>query len=67
VQEGDLATVKIAYMNLSYIEISQTAKMNVFSLLNEIGGALGLFIGVSFLSALEFVEYFVEVFFVFYK
>ena len=64
VQEGDLATVKIAYMDLSYIEISQTAKMNVFSLLNEIGGALGLFIGVSFLSALEFVEYFVEVFFV---
>jgi hypothetical protein len=41
--------------------------MSDFSLLNEIGGALGLFVGVTFLSILELLEYLFEVFFVLYK
>ena len=33
----------VFYLDLSYTEIKQTAKMSGYSLLNEIGGALGLF------------------------
>jgi len=48
----------IWYLDTSYIEISQTPKMSGYSLLNEIDGALGLFVGISFLSILELFEYF---------
>ena len=54
-------------LDLSYIEISQTPKMSGYSLLNEIGGALGLFVGITCLSLLEFLEFFFELVFVFYK
>jgi hypothetical protein len=54
-------------LDASYIEISQTPKMSGYSLLNEIDGALGLFVGISFLSILELFEYFFETFLVFYK
>ena len=37
-------------LDLDFIEISQTPKMSGFSLMNEIGGALGLFVGVTCLS-----------------
>jgi len=49
-------------LGLNYIEISQTPKMSGYSLLNEIGGALGLFVGITCLSMLEFFEFFFEVF-----
>ena len=55
------------YLDLNFIEISQTPKMSGFSLLNEIGGALGLFAGITVLSLLEFFEYLIEIFLVFYK
>jgi len=54
-------------LDLNYIEISQTPKMSGFSLMNEIGGALGLFVGITCLSLLEFLEFFFELFFIFYK
>jgi len=54
-------------LELNHIEISQTPKMSGYSLLNEIGGALGLFVGITCLSLLEFLEFFFEVFLIFYK
>jgi hypothetical protein len=57
----------VFYLDLSYTEIRQTQKMSGYSLLNEIGGALGLFVGFTFLSLFEFLEYLFEIFFVFYK
>ena len=54
-------------LDLGYIEISQTPKMSGFSLMNEIGGALGLFVGITCLSLLEFLEFFFEVFLILYK
>ena len=57
----------VFYLDLSYTEIRQTPKMSGYSLLNEIGGALGLFVGFTFLSLFEFLEYLFEIFFVFYK
>ena len=55
------------YLDLNYIERSQTPKMSGFSLLNEIGGALGLFVGITVLSLLEIFEYLFEIFLLFYK
>jgi hypothetical protein len=52
-------------LDLNYIEISQTPKMSGFSLMNEIGGALGLFVGITCLSLLELLEFFFELFFQF--
>ena len=54
-------------LDLDFIEISQTPKMSGFSLMNEIGGALGLFVGVTCLSILELLEFFFEFFLIFYK
>ena len=58
---------KVFYLDLSYSEIKQTAKMSGYSLLNEIGGALGLFVGITFLSLFEFLEYLFEIFLMFYN
>ena len=54
-------------LDLDFIEISQTPKMSGFSLMNEIGGALGLFVGITCLSLLEFLEFFFELFLIFFK
>jgi len=63
---SDIVEFMFYFLDLSYLEITQTPKMSGYSLLNEIGGALGLFVGVTFLSLLEMLEFFFEVFFVFY-
>lgn len=57
----------IFYTDLSYIEISQTPIMNGYSLINEMGGALGLFVGISFLSILELLEYSSEILLILFK
>ena len=57
----------VFYLDLRYTEIRQTPKMSGYSLLNEIGGALGLFVGITFLSLFEFLEFLFEIFFVLYK
>ena len=62
-----IVELKVFYLDLRYTEISQTPKMSGFLLLNEIGRALGLFVGITFLSLFEFLEYLFEIFFVFYK
>ena len=59
----DKLTFLVWALDLNYIEISQIPKMSGFSLLNEIGGALGLFVGLSCLSLLEFLEFFLELFY----
>jgi hypothetical protein len=51
----------VYYENLQYTVIDQIAQMNVFDLISNIGGNLGLFIGISFLSFAELIELFVEI------
>jgi hypothetical protein len=54
--------IDLFYMDLSLIEIGQTQQMNGFSLVSELGGALGLFIGITFLSVFQFLEHLTEMF-----
>jgi hypothetical protein len=37
--------------------MSETTKMSGYSLLNEIGGALGMYVGITILSLLESIEF----------
>ena len=51
----------VYYESLQYKVIDQIAQMNVFDLISNIGGNLGLFIGISFLSFAELIELLVEI------
>jgi len=41
---------------MKYTEISQTAKTSVIDLILNLGGALGIFLGISVFSLVEVVE-----------
>ncbi len=56
------------YYDSTYTFISELEKFGCLDLISGIGGNMGLFIGASFLSFVEFIEYLVEIFFIlFYK
>ena len=51
------------FSDFSYLEITQIPKMTAFSLIASIGGSLALFIGIRFLSLVEILEFFIDVFY----
>ena len=53
-----------SFFDLSSLEIIQIPKMNSFDFVSNVGGLLGLFIGVCFLSLVEVIELFIDIFFV---
>jgi hypothetical protein len=57
--------VNIFYDSLSYTMSTESPKMDVISLLSNIGGNLGLFLGVSLISVCELIEALIEIFFAF--
>ena len=56
-----ILSVNINYNQLGYTQIKEIQKMNIIELVTNFGGAMGLFLGLSFLSFFELVEIFVEV------
>lgn len=54
-------------VEFSSLEISQIPKMTGFSYISNIGGSLGLFMGISFLSFVELIEFFIDVVFLIFK
>lgn len=52
--------------DLYFVQTSQIPKVTMSSLIGNIGGTLGVFIGLNFLSMVELMEFIVEVFFVLY-
>jgi hypothetical protein len=52
--------VNIFYKEIAYTYISESPKWNIVSLLSNFGGQLGLFIGMSLLSFLEFFDLFIQ-------
>ena len=63
----NLAAINIFYNDLEYTRISQLPKMDFFDLISNIGGNLGLFIGISFLSFAEIIELFIETFYILFE
>ena len=54
--KNSVAMMSVYYEDLKYTRVSQIPKMTFIDLLANIGGTLGLFIGVSFLSFAEIFE-----------
>jgi hypothetical protein len=57
----------VYYEKPEYTVIDQIAQMTVFDLISNIGGNLGLFIGISFLSFAEIIELLVEIIFIIFN
>ena len=53
------------YPSLQYALIKQIPKTKIFDLVSNIGGTLGLFSGVSFLSFVEIIEIFLGILYFF--
>jgi hypothetical protein len=64
---GDLFVFSIFYEDLKYTLISQQPKMQFIDLISNIGGSLGLFVGISFISFLELFEILIEIIFIHFE
>jgi hypothetical protein len=53
-------SLNVYYDQLSYTQISKDAKLGLVDLISGIGGLLGLFLGMSFLSFVELIEIILE-------
>lgn len=56
-----------SFSDFSSLQITQIPKMNAFSLISSVGGSLGLFIGISFLSFVEILEFLIELIFLLFS
>ena len=59
-----MVSINIFYDDLSYTAITEDAKMSQVDLVSNLGGLLGLFIGISFLSFGEIFEALFEIIFI---
>lgn len=53
-------SIRAYYEELKYTFITQITKSDLVDLVSSIGGTLGLFLGLSFLSFMEIFQYFIE-------
>ena len=58
--KNSILSLNIYYDELKYTQIDEIIKTQLFDLISNIGGNVGLFIGASFLSLLEFLEFLIE-------
>lgn len=65
-ESGDSTRFYFSLNDLSTFKITQIPKLNQFLLISNIGGSLGLFIGIRFLSIVEIVEFLIDVFYLIY-
>jgi hypothetical protein len=62
-----IAKINIFYSDISYTAYTENETTNTETLFGNIGGALGLFIGISFLSLAELFEIFFEIIRIIYQ
>ena len=58
------SSILIYYKELKYTLISQEPRTMLFNVISNIGGILGLFLGISFLSFMELVEILFQVIYI---
>lgn len=56
----------VYFTDLKFTKIVQSPKFEFFDLVSNIGGILGLFTGISFLSFAELIELILEIFYIIY-
>jgi len=59
-------SINVYYDDLKYTLISQQPKIELFDLISNLGGILGLFIGFTFISLLEIIEILAELIYVYF-
>ena len=59
-----MVQISVYYNNLGYDQYEEIAKMEVIDLVSNIGGTLGLFLGMSFLSFVEFLDIILQICFI---
>jgi hypothetical protein len=59
-------SISVYYKDLKYTLISQQPKIELFDLVSNLGGILGLFIGFTFISLLEIIEILAEFIYVYF-
>jgi hypothetical protein len=59
--------LNVFYKEFKYTYIGQEARTEGFTFASNVGGILGLFLGISFMSFLEIAEILIDVFFILYK
>lgn len=59
-----ISSLVIYYETMTYTVTSQIPKWDIFGLASNVGGLLGLFLGVSFLSIVELVEALFEILYI---
>ena len=57
-----ILAVDIFYGDMKYLSIEELEKMSFIDLISGVGGTLGLFIGMSFLSFFEIIDVLIEAF-----
>ena len=65
--KNSFTSISVYYDDLSYTAITEDAKMSQVDLVSNLGGLLGLFIGLSFLSFGEILEAFFEIVFILFE
>ena len=58
---SEIAVVNIYYQNLGFLSISENPTTSLGGLLSNIGGIASLFLGISFLTLVEILEFFMNV------
>ena len=59
--KSDYLSIRIYYKSLKYTSIMQQAKTKPEQLISNLGGYLGLFVGLSFISLFEIIEILIEI------
>ena len=62
----NIAAVNVFFPRLEETEIEESESIGKLTLISNLGGILGLFLGMSFLSFFEFLEVLIEIFFLFF-
>jgi hypothetical protein len=62
-----IASININYNQLCYTQIKEAQKITAIDLATNIGGTIGLFLGLSLLSFIEILELLIEIIFVFFE
>jgi hypothetical protein len=63
----NMIAINVYYNDLKYTQISQIPKTNIIDLISNLGGILGLFIGISFLTFGELAELIMEIMFILFE
>jgi hypothetical protein len=65
--DSSVVAVKIYFNDMKYTRIVEKSAMNTLTFISNIGGILGLFLGLSLLSLVEIIELFLQIILIFFE